>query len=191
MQVCVSVDILGHKQSSDCFRAQHQARRLPGMVFQMQQPDDTVSHISFDLAAESKRRHGVAPIQSPGAAKHAGGEDTPTCPIDGETVQGNSKYCGPHTRAQQCIRQQATKRPPGVTKKLKKKSQKRGPAAEQDEESDDDGEQMTDEHKAYIAIFGDRKSKGNELLANQILCTFLKEFPEGKEKKRQSVVTSH
>ncbi len=71
--------------------------------------------------------------------------------------------------------------------KLKQKKKKAKPAgkkkvgAESASSSSTDA-QMTEEHKAFIKIFGDRKNPGDQTLANKVLLEYCENFPEAEEK---------
>ena len=65
---------------------------------------------------------------------------------------------------------------------MKKKRGKAGQAQEETDEEDSDLENMTDEHKAFLAIFGSRARPGDPMVANQVILDYCAMFPSGEEK---------
>ena len=131
------------------------------------------------------------------------GKVCPVCPLP---VKDRKRYCAEHHSAFETLQRHSTKPPPGKEQKVKKKLMKRrarakaqaqqrrkskGKSDEASKQSSDSSEMpMTDEHKAFIGIFGEgKRNKGDQMTANRVLLDYAAKFPKGAKantKKRGS-----
>lgn len=113
-----------------------------------------------------------------------------TCPACHLPRKAKKRYCEVHHSAFETLQRHACRPPAGQEEKVRRKLMKRKTKAKSKAKKNTDASDtssselpMTDEHRAFVAIFGEgKRNKGDPITANRVLCEFATKFPKGGKK---------